>query len=213
MGSKKLLITSILFVIVAVGVITSFSYAFFSANLSVENVLNLASVFNNSGAPVFTAYTDSDIVMNITTASMLESESGTAADSSITNMTAELTGGSKENGTSVTCLYDIYFEMASDGYDTYVPSGRVNENNLKEYTLKITNGDVITLEETQISKLTSGSHIVRDESITSSGDKVQKIYQITSTIYNLGVEQNIYNKKYKMIVKIDNPRCSGDTNE
>lgn len=213
MGTKKskLLASTIAFVIAASGAISSFTYAFFSVDLDAKNILNIAASFSEIGSPVFMGYTDKDITMNVTAASMLEGNGPSVASSASANLTAELTGGSDNR--SVTCLYDIYFEATKSGYDTYVPSNGVAENDLMEYTLTIMQGENSVLEETPINKLTSGSHIVVDESITSSGETTKKIYKVTSTIYNLDINQTIYGKKFVIVLKIDNPRCTGDSNE
>lgn len=207
---SKLIVTVIIFVLAASGTLASFTYAFFTVNVESNNILNIAAIFDGEDAPVFLAHSDKGIEINVTQASMLESEKNSLAKSVTANLSVELTPST--NGKSVTCTYDLVFSASSEGFDTYVPSPIVNENDLKEFTLKITSDSNDVLSETQVDKLTS--NIATGQSITASGTNTQKkIYEVTASIYNLDIEQNIFNKKYKLTVKVANPSCVGDTSE
>lgn len=211
-NKNKLIFTIVLFVAASSGAVTSFTYAFFSANVITNNTLNISAAFDSTGAPLFLGYSDKDINLNVTQASMLESEKGSPAAIATANITAELTPGGSQM--PVTCTYDLQFSASSEEYDTYIPSSGVVDNNLKEFTIKVERGTSTLYEETQISSISNNSNIVENESISSTGtNTVTKVYRLTATIYNLNTEQSIYNKNYKITLKIVNPICTGDSDE
>ena len=77
---------------------------------------------------------------------------------------------------------------------------------MKEYTIKIMDGNTAVYSETQISNLTSGNTI-KTASIASSGTSVTKNYVVTVTVYNLNILQSIAGKTYASRVDIKNVVC------
>ena len=63
------------------------------------------------------------------------------------------------------------------------------------------------MAETKVNSLTSGGTIVSNQSISSTGTLTTKTYTVTARIYNLDVEQNIYNKTYSSKISVSGVTC------
>lgn len=210
--SFVLVIMSALIMLIMVG---SFTFAYFTAEVTANNTLKITANVGDSIYPVFVAYPEGNLDVVVTTADMLStgasSDNTTVGDSAEQTLYVELLAGGGEENTSETCTFDLLWK---DTGAVYVPSPNASSANLSEYTIKVVdqNGNTV-VAETRVNDLISSSDanrqvvIAEDLSITSSGVLVQQTYKITSTIYNLNVSQNIYNQKYSSVLSVTGIEC------
>ena len=188
-----IIIISAVIMLIAVG---SFTYAFFSANVTTTNNLNISANISDEYHPVFAAYSDGDLLVSVTTADMLNTSANTnnttVADFASENLYVTLIGGGGASNTVATCTFNLKWTNTGE---SYTPSPNASSAGLKEYTLKIVDDTGATVfAETAVNELPST--LATGLSISSTGLLVTKTYTVTATIYNLNVVQNIYNKAY-----------------
>ena len=204
MTKKQNISFIILSLLVLTATMISFTYAFFSANITGTGVLNASASINQTMLPIFTATPSGDIVLNITDADMLP----TMANNTTTPLTASetitvtLIGGSASVQSS--CTFNFVWTQLP-GSNTYAASS--GRGSLKENTLKIVYNSTNVLSETNIDSFTSGNAIA-NSSITSNGSLTTKVYTITQSFYNLNLSQPMYNASYKSRVTIGNVSCT-----
>lgn len=206
MDTKKqntiFLIVSILFFLVT---IFSFTFAFFSPNITSNTALNASASINEAIVPVFTATSSGDLVLNVTDADMLQSVSNnTTTPLTVSNtITVTLLGGSSSQQAS--CTFKFIWTKLS-GSSTYTAS--TGRGSLKENTIKIVdNNSTTVVTETNIDSFTSGSAISSAITITSNGSLTTKVYTVTASFYNLNLAQTMYNAQYKSRVSVGQVSC------
>ena len=199
---KKTIITIIIFVIIAIIAFGNATYSYFAADIDLKNILNTEVLFSGTYNPVFTAVSDGDLILKVTDADMLPTESPLVAATKSQNITVTLDDVGDSAGSTASCKYKFIFkDLSSDSpteektYEKYVPSSSIEDQN--EFTIKITNnaGEVIT--ETKVNELTDEQVLKEDLTISSQGESKSEIYTVTATIYNLNADQDdIKNKTY-----------------
>lgn len=189
--------------LVALMCLSAFSYAYFAVNSTPTNSLNIVASVSGDYLPVFTASSSGNLSLNITDADMMnnaaDTNNTTIAGTANQTLKVTMTGGSSSK--SATCSFDFVWTNTGTAYS---PSSGLGS--LKEYTIKIMDGNTSVYSENQISNLTSGSTI-KSTSITSSGTSVTKNYVVTVTVYNLNLLQSIAGKTYSSRVDIKNVVC------
>ena len=176
--------------------------------------MSISAIVSDEINPVFTAYSEGDLTLEVTTADMLNtsanSNNNSIADSASENLYVSLIAGGGKDATSVSCTYDLFWKQSGTAY---TPSPNAASAGLMEYTIKVLdeNGFNIVVE-TSVQLLQSRASnnqtiIASGLSISSSGVLTTKIYSVIATIYNLNVVQNIYNKTYSSIVGVTNVTC------
>ena len=195
------IVISILILIV---IVISFTYAFFSANITSIGNLNVTANIGEAMTPIFTAVPSNDLILNITDADMLESESNNNTTTLTANETMNVTLIAGSLGEQVTCTFDFVWTRLPES-DTYVPSS--GRGSLKENTISIIDDNSnVVLAETNIDSFTSGNAIASG-SITSHGMLSTKVYTITQSFYNLNINQTMYNASYKSRISVQNISC------
>ena len=154
--------------------IASFAYAYFSANITLNQNLNVITNFSDEFTPVFTATSNGNLELYVSTADMLQSGAAsgntTVAAQANQSINVVFIGGGGSGNSSKTCTFDFVWTSSGTAYTASSGLG-----SLKEYTLKITdNTGATVLAEKQVSTMTSGSKIA-SSSITSSGTEVNKV--------------------------------------
>jgi len=205
---SKPFVISLISVVIMILVIISFAYAYFTAIINGNTSFNVGANISSTYKPVLTATKSGDLLLSVGAEDMFEwnssSNNNVVADSSTQSLHVNLSGGGNE--TSFICSYDIIWEDHSQ--EAYVPSPKAAAASLKEYTIKIVDENAsVVLAERGIDTLTSGQMIVENETLVASGNQVTKTYLITVTMYNLNVEQTIYNKNYDSLISIANLEC------
>ena len=201
--SKQNITFSIISIIVLILLVVTLTYAFFFFFVANVEGLNVVTNFVDSVFPVFSAVPDGNLELNVGTVDMLEEFSNTSK-SSFQTINVSLIGGTASY--EATCYFNFSW---TDTGDKYYPTPLAENNNLKEYTIKITDSNQnIVFEETNVSKLTSGDSLLSTpQSISSSGTLNSKIYTVTATIYNLNIAQTIYSQTFASTVTVNNVEC------
>lgn len=212
-NNKKLFTFVVVAAVMLLVSIGAFTFAFFTANVTSNNNLSIIANFSDMINPVFTAYSESDLSVNVTMADMLNTGANanntTIGDLDSQDLTVTLLAGGGASEDEVTCTFDIFLENTGE---VYVPSSAASSAGLKEYTIMIQDGsgNIIVPETTVntfINNSTTKAIIANDVSISSSGTEVTKKLNVTMTIYNLNVVQTIYNKTYSSRVGVTNVAC------
>ena len=209
MSKNKSVVSIVSSILVLLIMVSSFTYAYFTADTTNTTGLNVTTRVSDSFIPVFTAYTSGDLNVVVTDADMLKDDANssntTIAASASENIYVKLLAGGPSS--SASCTFDLIWTDTSS--TPYVPS-----NGLTEYTLKIvdeTGANVFT--ETRIDVLMNNSNtskqttLKNDLSITGYGTEVTKTYTVTVTVYNLNTVQNIAGKSYSSRVDVANVSC------
>lgn len=214
MGKSKSAVSVISSILVLLIMVSSFTYAYFTADTTNTTGLNITTTVSDSFIPVFTAYTMGDLNVEVTDADMLKPDASTdhktIGDSASENIYVKLLAGGPDS--PGTCTFDLYWTDTSS--TTYVPSSAASSAGLNEYTIKIVDETGATVfAETKIDTLISQLNASRQVtlasnlSITASGTEVSKTYTVTATVYNLNVAQTIYGKSYTSRVDVANVNC------
>lgn len=198
-SNNKAILFTVIAVVVMVVTVGAFTFAFFTADTTNTNGIQVNANVSNAINPVFTATAAENLNLEVTTADMLESGAGTYKEAS-KNIVVTLLGGA--TGAAATCTFN--FVWTNTGA-TYTPSP--NAGTTPEYTLKIEENNTTVMAETKVNSLTSGGTIVSNQSISSTGTLTTKTYTVTARIYNLDVEQNIYNKTYSSKISVSGVTC------
>lgn len=203
-----LIIVSALIMLIMVG---SLTYAYFTANVTANNTLNITATVSNTFDPIFTSYPEGTLDLMVTTSSMLNTGAGssntTVADTASQKLYVTLLAD------NATCTYSLAWK--DTGTTAYVPSANATSAGLKEYTLKVVNSaGTVVVNETSINSIQNNvdannqAIIASGLSITSNNTLVTETLTVTATIYNLNVAQTIYNKNYKSTVGVTSVVCA-----
>lgn len=206
---KKTLLSTIVIISIVSYAVGNLAYSFFSVDFDIDTKMDIATIFSGEYIPVFTASSEGNITLDVTTADMLMTDKNTPAATDRGAINIYLEGVNDKDKSKVTCTFDfVYEDLEGDTYTKYAPSPKAKEKNLLEYTIKIVDDkDGIVLAEKSIAEFKTGDTIVSGLSISSDGATVTKDYFVIATIYNLNVEQNITNKKYGFKIKTTNVDC------
>lgn len=193
-------------------VVATFTYAFFTANTTIGNNLTITANVSDEMVPVFNAYSIDSLELLVTTADMLNTGANTSntsiADADTQTLFVSLIAGSEENEAS--CTFDLYWKNLGA---TYVPSTALTAS-LKEYTIGIIDetGDTVYAEtrvDTLQELMDSNNEVtlVTGATISSTGTLTEKRYVVTARIYNLNIDQNIYNTTFSSRIGVRNVGC------
>ena len=202
----------VIIVILLIVTISSFTFAYFTADLQTTDELNISAVVSDEYSPVFTASVAGDLSLNVTTADMLEGDTlngSVVADEASSLISVKMIGGGRRGENTITyrCTYNMYWTDTNSAADAYVPSSGIG-NNL-EYSLAIyDDNDNVVYPERQINPENSGVALLTNQSITSSGELTEVNYIVTARIYNLNVPQTIYDHVYTSVINVADISCS-----
>ncbi|MBE6148077.1 MAG: hypothetical protein E7167_00995 [Firmicutes bacterium] len=209
-NNKKNFVLVIISAIIMLIVVGSLTYAYFTADVTANNTLNITSNISSGYRPVFTAYPDGNLALLVTTADMLDGDASN--DYTAIGDTASQRYNVTLLANGATCTYSLYWTESSEF--AYVPSPNATNAGLKEYTIKVVDSTGKTvLAETPVTTLQARANANKESilasnlSITSYDSAVTEVYTITATIYNLDVVQNIYNKNYTSYVGVTGITC------
>lgn len=215
---KKSIITTIIIIIIAIIAFGNATYSYFAADIDLGKILNTEVLFSGTYNPVFTAVSDGDLILKVTDADMLHTDTNLVAATKSQTITVTLDDVGDSAGSTASCNYKFIFkDLSSDSsteektYEKYVPSSLASGQN--EFTIKITNnaGDVIT--ETKVNDLTNDQVLKDGLTITAQGVAKSEVYTVTATIYNLNADQDdIKNKTYGYKILTQAYDCKVDKN-
>lgn len=199
MNSKKIysILPIIISVFVFIVLLIGTAYAYYSAEVQLNNVSNITS-----NLPVATTiYTNaSNCILDFTTSAMSIANTNTnVSDSCYLEVTIS-------GGKGAYCTYDVFVEEV--GEDIYVPSPGVGTApNTFEFTGQVS-GEV-NIPETSLTSLKNTKIISNKQiKVLSDGVPVTQRYELTEKWYNLDLSQDSHSKKvYSFKFSIDNMTC------
>ncbi len=203
--NKENIIFIFLSIFILLTTVFSFTYAFFTVNVTSNTIMNVSVGVSDAATPIFTAVPNGNLGVVVSGFDMIQGDANntTATVSSTQTFDVTMIGGSAERQASCTFNF-IWNETSSTAYTP--SSGR---GSAKELTLKMVNSSNTTImNEANIDTITNGSSIAGDLTITSNGTLTTQTYTITLAFYNLDLSQNSQkNKQYSGVVSVGNVNC------